>query len=210
MKTIYLAMALTLGLSTAAQAGDPEAGKALTVVCAGCHGQDGNSLVPNFPKLAGLNEKYLIKQINDIKHKRRPIAAMVGQVDYMTDEQIADIAAYYASLPMSSGKAADENLALGAEIYRTGIAETGVAACASCHGATGAGNGPAGWPRLAGQHKDYIALQLRRWRTGAENSLEEDPEGRTNDGDSRFMRDVARRLSDNEIEAVSNFIAGLY
>ena len=210
MKTIYLAMALLLGLSTAAQAGDPEAGKALTMVCAGCHGQDGNSLVPNFPKLAGLNEKYLIKQINDIKYMRRPVAAMAGQVDNMTDEQIADIAAYYASMPMSGSKATDADLALGAEIYRTGIAETGVAACASCHGATGAGNGPAGWPRLAGQHSDYIALQLRRWRTGAENTLEEDPEGRTNDGDSRFMRDVARRLSDREIDAVSNFIAGLY
>ncbi len=210
MKTTYLAIALLLGISANATAGDPEAGKALTLTCSGCHGQDGNSPVPNFPKLAGLNENYLIKQINDIKYKRRPVASMVGQVDNLTDEQIADIAAYYASQTMTRGKAEDKNLELGAEIYRSGIAETGVAACASCHGATGAGNGPAGWPRLAGQHKEYIALQLKRWRTGAENTLEEDPEGRTNDGDSRFMRDVARRLSDGEIEAVSNFIAGLY
>jgi len=210
MKTTYLAIALLMGLSTMAQAGDPEAGKALTLTCSGCHGPDGNSVVPNFPKLAGQNEAYLIKQINDIKYKRRPVASMVGQVDNLTDEQIADIAAYYASQPISPSKSEDKNLALGAEIYRTGIAETGVAACASCHGATGKGNGPAGWPRLSGQHKEYTALQLRRWRTGAENTLEEDPEGRTNDGSARFMRDVARRLSDNEIEAVANFIAGLY
>ena len=82
--------------------------------------------------------------------------------------------------------------------------------CAGCHGARGSGNAPAGWPRLAGQHADYIAQQLRRWRTGAENTLEENPEGRTNDGDARLMRDVALRLTDNEIDAVANFIAGLH
>ena len=167
-------------------------------------------MAPNFPKLAGQNEEYLIKQINDIKYKRRPVASMIGQVDNLNDEQIADIAAYYASQTMSPGQAADKMLALGEEIYRSGINETGVPACASCHGARGTGNGPAGWPRLAGQHKEYTALQLRRWRTGAENTLEEDPEGRTNDGDPRWMRNVAHRMTDNEIEAVANFAAGLY
>ena len=210
MKTLTLALALTMGVCVNALAGDPSAGKPLTVTCAACHGEDGNSVAPNFPKLAGQNEEYLIKQINDIKYKRRPVASMIGQVDYLTDEQIADIAAYYASQTMSPGQAADEKLALGEEIYRSGINETGVPACAACHGPRGTGNGPAGWPMLAGQHKEYTALQLRRWRTGAENTLEEDPEGRTNDGDARWMRNVAHRMTDNEIEAVANFIAGLY
>jgi cytochrome c553 len=134
---------------------------------------------------------------------------MIGQVDNMTDEQIADIAAYYASQTQTSGQAKAENLGLGAKVYRAGVSESGVAACAGCHGATGAGNGPAGWPMLAGQHSEYIASQLRKWRTGAENTLEENPEGRTNDGDARFMRDVALRLTDKEIDAVANFIAGL-
>lgn len=210
MKKLTLLLAMTMGLCMNVQAGDPAAGKALTVTCAACHGEDGNSMVPTFPKLAGQNENYLIKQINDIKYKRRPIASMIGQVDNMTDEQIADIAAYYASQTQTPSQAEDKDLGLGARIYRAGISETGVAACSACHGPRGGGNAPAGWPMLAGQHKDYTALQLRRWRTGAENTLEEDPEGRTNDGDARFMRDVARLLTDREIEAVANFIAGLH
>jgi cytochrome c553 len=210
MKTTILALALLMGLSVNASAGDPAAGKALTVTCAACHGEDGNSAVPNFPKLAGQNEEYLIKQIQDIKHDRRIVASMVGQVDHLNDEQIADIAAYYASKDMQQSQAADKDLALGEEIYRAGIAETGVPACASCHGPRGTGNAPAGWPRLAGQYKEYIALQLRRWRTGAEYTLEEDPEGRTNDGDTRWMRNVAERMTDKEIDAVANYISGLY
>jgi cytochrome c553 len=210
MKKFSIALVLLAGLSVNALAGDPAAGKALTVTCAACHGQDGNSAVPTFPKLAGQNEAYLIKQINDIKYKRRPVASMVGQVDHLSDEQIADIAAYYASQIITPGQSADKHLGLGAEVYRAGVAESGVAACSSCHGARGSGNAPAGWPRLSGQHKEYIADQLRKWRIGAENTLEENPNGRTNDGDARYMRDVAYRLTDNEIEAVANFIAGLY
>lgn len=210
MKKISLALFMLAGLSVNALAGDPAAGKALTVTCAACHGEDGNSAVPTFPKLAGQNEKYLVKQINDIKYKRRPVASMIGQVDNLTDEQIADIAAYYASQTQTPGRAEDTDLALGAEVYRAGVSESGVAACIACHGARGVGNAPAGWPRLAGQHKEYLAQQLRRWRTGAENTLDEDPEGRTNDGDSRIMRDVAYRMTDREIDAVANFIAGLY
>lgn len=210
MNKLTLVLAITMGFCMNVQAGDPAAGKALTVTCAACHGEDGNSAVPTFPKLAGQNENYLIKQINDIKHKRRPVPTMIGQVDNMTDEQIADVAAYYASQTQTPSQAADKDLALGARIYRAGISETGVAACSACHGPRGTGNAPAGWPMLAGQHKDYTVQQLRRWRTGAENTLEEDPEGRTNDGDARFMRDVARLLTDREIEAVANFIAGLH
>lgn len=210
MKKISLALLILASLGTNALAGDPAAGKALTVTCGACHGADGNSAVPNFPKLAGQNEKYLIKQINDIKDKRRPVPTMIGQVDNLSDEQIADIAAYYASQAQTPGRAAETDLELGAEVYRAGVSETGVAACIACHGARGGGNAPAGWPRLAGQYKEYIALQLRKWRTGAENTLEEDPEGRTNDGDSRIMRDVAYRMTDREIDAVANFIAGLH
>ena len=205
MNMRIFALVVLAGLSAQVGAGDAAAGKALTVTCAACHGEDGNSVAPTFPKLAGQNERYLIKQINDIKYKRRPVASMIGQVDYLNDQQIADIAAYYASQTPSRGQAKSEDLALGAEIYRAGVSETGVAACAGCHGASGAG-----WPMLAGQHREYIASQLRKWRIGAENTLEENPEGRTNDGDARFMRDVALRLTDKEIDAVANFIAGLY
>ncbi len=210
MNKFVFALLISAGLSAHALAGDPAAGEALTVTCSACHNADGNSIVPTFPKLAGQNEAYLIKQITDIRDGRRPVPTMIGQVDNFTDEQIANVAAYYASQSTSPGQAEDKMLALGASVYRAGVSETGVTACAACHGARGSGNAPAGWPKLAGQHKDYIADQLRKWRTGAENTLEENPNGRTNDGDSRLMRDVAYRMTDNEIDAVANFIAGLY
>lgn len=210
MKLFFLALGLSLGLSQNVLAADPAAGKALTVACAACHGADGNSIAPTFPKLAGQNERYLLKQMQDIRDKRRPVAVMIGQVDNMTDEQLADIAAYYASQTASRGQAKPEMLELGAEVYRAGVSDSGVAACAACHGSAGAGNGPAGWPALGGQHRDYLADQLRKWRLGAQYTLEENPNGRTNDGDSRMMRDVALRLTDKEIDAVANYISGLY
>ncbi len=210
MNKFVFALLISAGLSANALAGDPAAGEALTVTCSACHNADGNSIVPTFPKLAGQNEAYLIKQITDIRDGRRPVPTMIGQVDNFTDEQIADVAAYYANQATSPGQAEDKMLALGAAVYRAGVSETGVTACAACHGPRGSGNAPAGWPKLAGQHKDYIADQLRKWRTGAENTLEENPNGRTNDGDARLMRDVAYRMTDNEIDAVANFIAGLY
>lgn len=209
MKTMFLAFSILVGLSANVVAADAAAGKPLTVVCAACHGEDGNSLVPTFPKLAGQNHRYLLKQLKDIRSGVRPIPEMIGQLDNLTDAQLSDIAAFYAGQTQTPGQASQDRLDLGAKIYRAGVSETGVAACAACHGATGTGNSPAGWPMLAGQHADYIASQLRKWRTGAENTLEENPAGRTNDGDARFMRDVALRLTDNEINAVANFIAGL-
>lgn len=210
MNRLFFVFVLLTGISAHALAGDPDAGKALTVTCSACHGEDGNSIAPTFPKLAGQNEAYLLKQMQDIRDGRRPVPTMIGQVDNLNDEQLADIAAYYASQATAPGQAEDKLLVLGAKVYRAGVSDTGVTACSACHGPRGTGNAPAGWPKLAGQHKDYIADQLRKWRTGAENTLEENPNGRTNDGDSRLMRDVAYRMTDNEIEAVANFIAGLY
>ena len=198
-----------LMLAAPVLAGDASAGKGKTQVCVACHSTDGNSQVPTFPKLAGQNERYLIKQMQDIRDGARPVPTMVGQLDNMSDEDLADIAAFYASQAASGGRANPDKVALGASVYRGGVSASGVAACIACHGATGSGNAPAGFPRLAGQHAEYIADQLRRYRTGAENTLEQNPNGRTNDGDSRMMRDVAYRMTDNEIDAVASFIAGL-
>lgn len=176
----------------------------MTTVCAACHGPDGNSAVPNFPKLAGLGEKYLLKQLTDIRDGRRPIASMVGQVDNMSDEQLADIAAYYAAQTRTSEQANPDMIKLGEQIYRGGISDRGVPACAACHSPNGKGNGPAGFPPLAGQYADYIASSLRAYRQGYE-----DPAGRTNDGDTMIMRATAFKLSDMEIDAVSSYASGL-
>ena len=184
--------------------GDAQAGQQKAGSCLGCHGADGNSLVPTFPKLAGLGEKYLLKQMQDIRDGRRPVAVMAGQVDNMTDQDLADIAAFYNSQARSGGQADPEKLALGRKVYLAGIAERQVPACAACHSPTGNGNGPAGYPSLGGQHAEYTAGQLKMFRKGYE-----DPTGRTNGGGAKIMRTTAFRMSDMEIEAVASYIAGL-
>ena len=184
--------------------GDAVAGEGKAVTCGACHGVDGNSAVPNFPKLAGLGEKYLLKQMKDIRDGRRPVASMAGQVDNMTDQDLADIAAFYDAKERTSEMADEDLVALGRKVYMSGIMERKVAACSGCHSPSGKGNGPAGFPGLAGQHADYIAAQLKMFRTGYES-----PEGRTNDGDSKIMRTTAFELSDLEIKAVASYASGL-
>lgn len=199
-----LAFAHSAGAAVPFVKGDAAAGEPLTAMCAACHGADGNSLAPTFPKIAGLGERYLYKQLLDIRDGARPIPTMVGQLDDMTNQQLADIAAYYAEMPISGSQADPELVALGEKVYRAGIADRKVAACIGCHSPNGKGNGPAGYPALAGQHPEYIATQLREYRKGYE-----DPTGRTNDGDTKIMRSNAFGLSDMEIEAVASYAAGL-
>ena len=210
MNKMLIGLALSLGIAGPALAADAAAGKQKAAICVACHSADGNSAAPAFPRLAGQNRRYLIKQMRDIKSGARPVPTMAGQLDNMSDGDIADMAAFYASQAGSGGQADPARVALGGSVYRGGVSASGVAACAACHGANGSGNAPAGFPALAGQHADYIADQLRRFRTGAENTLEQNPNGRTNDGDARMMRDVAYRMTDNEIDAVASFIVGLH
>jgi cytochrome c553 len=210
-KALRLTAALVIGFGPIALAqgagvlkGDAAAGEQKAASCAACHGADGNSAVPTFPKLAGLGEKYLLKQMQDIRDGVRPVASMAGQVDNMTDQDLADIAAYFDAQPRSGSVADEDLLELGRKVYMSGIMERKVAACVGCHSPTGKGNGPAGFPALAGQHAEYIAQQLKMFRKGYE-----DPTGRVNDGDSKIMRTTAFELSDLEIEAVAAYASGL-
>lgn len=207
MKKVAILLSLVLGWAQAgftAEAGDAARGKSLAVTCGACHGADGNSPAPAFPKLAGQGEKYLLKQMKDIRDGARPVPTMAGQVDNMSDQDLSDIAAFYASQARSGGQADPELLALGEKVYRNGVLERNVAACTACHSPNGNGNAPAGFPALAGQYAEYTAAQLRAYRQGYE-----DPAGRTNDGDTRIMRTTAFGLSDMEIEAVASYVAGL-
>ena len=197
-------LALTVIGTTVQAAGDAEAGQAKAATCVACHGVDGNSAVPTFPKLSGLGHKYLLKQMQDIRDGRRPVALMAGQVDNMTDQDLSDIAAFYDSQPRTGGTAEPDKVSLGRKVYLGGIAERQVPACSGCHSPTGNGNGPAGYPALAGQHADYVTAQLKMFRKGYE-----DPAGRTNGGEAKIMRTTAFRMSDMEIEAVASYIAGL-
>jgi len=201
MKKLFLGLLVLMGVSGLAVAeGDAQAGKTKAAACAGCHGADGNSAVAAFPKLAGQNVKYLIKQMNDIKSGARPVPAMAGQLDAKTDQDIEDIAAYFSSQFVSVGAADKDLVKLGEKVYRAGTKESGVSACTACHSPTGKGNAMAGFPSLSGQHADYIAAQLRAFREGE----------RTNDGDAKMMRSVAFRLTNKEIDAVSSYISGLH
>jgi cytochrome c553 len=202
--TLALLMAANVALAGGVMKGDAAAGEALVGSCAACHGADGNSLAPTFPKLAGLGERYLLKQMKDIRDGRRPVALMAGQVDNMTDQQLADIAAFYDGQERTAGTTDPDLVKLGRKVYLAGIADRKVAACSGCHSPSGKGNGPGGYPALAGQHADYVAQQLEMFRLGYE-----DESGRTNGGDSKIMRTIAFGLSDLEIKAVASYVAGL-
>ncbi len=210
MKKVAILLGLLAGwaqtgfTADAGLAGDAAAGKNKAATCGACHGADGNSAVPTFPKLAGQGEKYLFKQMKDIRDGARQVPTMAGQVDNKSDQDLADIAAFYAAQPRSGGQTDPDLLALGEKVYRSGVMERNVAACTACHSPNGKGNAPAGFPALAGQHAEYTAAQLRAYRQGYE-----DPAGRTNDGDSKIMRMTAFGLSDMEIEAVASYVAGL-
>lgn len=197
-------MSLLVTSNTLAFGGDIQAGQAKAASCVACHGVDGNSAAPTFPKLAGLGHKYLLKQMKDIRDGRRPVALMAGQVDNMSDQDLSDIAAFYDAQSRTGGMTDPDKVALGRKVYLAGIAERQVPACSGCHSPTGNGNGPAGYPALGGQHADYIAAQLKMFRKGYE-----DPAGRTNGGEAKIMRTTAFRMSDREIEAVASYIAGL-
>jgi cytochrome c553 len=178
--------------------------KIATEVCAACHGADGNSIGPANPKLAGQIPEYLAKQLanfrpgKDNKPAERPNNIMAGFAATLSPEDMRSVAAFYAGQKLIPEKATDKDtIELGQRIFRGGIAEKNVPACAGCHGPAGAGM-PAQYPLLGGQYAEYIELQLKAFRSGE----------RANDP-NRMMRMTAARLSDAEIRAVANYIAGL-
>jgi len=210
MNKVLVSLLLTLGLTGLSHAaGDATAGQSKVAVCGACHGADGNSAAPNFPKLAGQGERYLLKQLTDIKAGTAPGAApgvgrkvvqMTGQLDSLNEQDLADIAAYFASQTMSVGAADPALVERGTALFRGGKLEEGMPACIGCHMPDGAGNAIAGFPKLGGQHATYVAKQLTDFREG----------NRTNDGDTMIMRGIAAKLSNKDIEAVSSYIQGLH
>ena len=201
MNKLLVSLVLSLGVAGSAHAlqGDAEAGQGKVAVCAACHGNDGNSIMPNWPNLAGQGERYLLKQLVEIKEGVRVVPEMTAIVANMSEQDLADAAAYYATQTPAVGAADPELVARGEAIYRGGDIATGLPACTGCHSPTGQGNDPAAYPQLAGQHATYTAKQLTDFREG----------NRVNDGDAMIMRTVASRLSNKDIEAVESYIQGL-
>ena len=182
--------------------GDASAGQAKSAICAACHGVDGNSAVPNWPKLAGQHEQYLTRQVSLIKSGARQVPEMIGIVPGLSDQDINDLSAYFSSQTGTGGVADVSKVTLGERIYRAGNADSGVPACMSCHGPAGEGNPLAGYPALAGQHSVYSAKMITQFRAG-ENWGDDD-------APSEIMNGAAARLTDEEIDAVASFIQGLY
>lgn len=197
-KSLIAIAGLALGLNASASAADLAAGEATAgAICAGCHMPDGNSVVDMFPKLAGQHAQYLAKQLNDYKSGARQDPTMTGMAATLaTDEDVANVAAFFASKASSVATADDSKVALGKDIYRGGDMTKGLPACMGCHGPSGSGNPTAKFPALAGQHATYTIAQLSAFRDGT----------RANDNNS-MMRLVAGKMSVAEIEAVANYIA---
>lgn len=193
------ASAILLVLAAAAPAAaDAERAKELaTTVCVACHGVDGNSVAPAFPKLAGLQTEYLAKQLVEYIDGKRTNESMAPIVATLAREDITPLAAYFAAQKPSPGKVEDAKLAeAGRKVYVDGNPDTGVPACMGCHQEDASGNPR--FPRLAGQHRDYLLEQMRQFRDGK----------RTNDR-GRVMRSLAARMTDAEMKAVAEYIAGL-
>ncbi len=191
-------LAISVAASAWAEGGNAEAGKTKSATCAACHGADGNSVNPEWPKLAGQHPNYLLKQLMNFKNDERVNPSMSPMAKPLSDQDMADLAAYYASQVIKPGEADQSKVTLGEQIYKGGNNATGVAACAACHGPNGAGNPAANFPAINGQHAAYTKLQLHAFRKG----------GRANDA-GKMMRNIAAGMTDAEIEAVSEYIAGL-
>lgn len=180
--------------------GSAEDGKAKSITCSACHGADGNSANPLWPNLAGQNANYLVAQLKAFKDGTRSDPLMSAQAMMLSDEDMNNIAVYYESMPAAANAVADtSSLAKAQALYRGGDEERKIAACMSCHGPTGRGNPAATYPSLHGQHATYTAKQLNDYASGA----------RTSDGKTREMRDIAERLTKDDIEAIASYIQGL-
>ena len=180
-------------------AGDISAGKVKSAQCAACHGVDGNSSEPSFPKLAGQAASYSYKQLIDFTSGARESLIMAPMLKGLSMQDLADISVYYASMKVIPGSVSEALLKRGQKLYRGGNKETGTPACMACHGPSGAGMPAAKWPALSGQHPRYTEMQLEAFASGDRNN---DPNG--------MMRDIAVKLSAEERKAVSAYISGLH
>jgi len=195
--TIRTLLVTSLGLM-AAQGALAQDAKTKAAACGACHGPDGNSVNPEWPTLAGQHPTYVVAQLHAFKDGARKDPNMNAMAAPLSDQDMTDLAGYFASQTLKVPSVDAETASAGAKLYRGGNAETGVPACMACHGPNGAGNAAADYPAVRGQHAKYTTLQLNAYKSGA----------RTTDPKS-IMRTIAARMSSEEIDAVSKFMEGL-
>jgi cytochrome c553 len=199
MKEIAFIIFSIMVFQAANAQGNAAAGRSKAAVCAACHGPDGNSVTPEWPKIAGQHPGYIIKQLTDFKSGARRDPTMSPIAASLSDQDIADLSIFYAAQERTQGLADPEFVKAGARLYRGGNVDNGVPACMACHGPRGAGNPAAGFPALNGQHASYTAAQLGAYKSGKRGNDEKE-----------MMRTIAKRLTDTEIQAVSSYIDGLH
>ncbi|MCY7295434.1 c-type cytochrome [Alteromonas sp. a30] len=205
-KLLTLLVVSTCLVPAAIAQGNAEAGKAKSATCAACHNADGNSMLPVNPKLAGQHAKYLEKQLKEFRlasqtggKEGRNNPVMNGMAAALSDQDIADLAAYFSSQEAKAGATPEDKVVQGEKLYRGGDMERGLTACIACHGPRGNGTGLAGFPDISGQHAEYTKIQLQQFRDGK----------RANDLNG-MMRDIAKRLTDEDIEVLSQYVEGLH
>lgn len=199
MKKLALALFLCSPMIIYAQ-DNPQSGVDKALVCTACHGPQGIGTTPEWPNLAGQHEQYLIKQMNDIKDgKHRNVPTMTGVIANFSEQDIHDLAVYYAKMPLPEGSTPKKYLERGEQLYRGGDLSKHISACIACHGPKGTGNEQAGFPVLSGQHAAYTIMQLQAFKDGK----------RTNDL-NHIMQDISARMSQDDMEAVAHYIEGLY
>ena len=194
-------LALLCTLAAGVQAtGSPEAGQQKSLTCAACHGVDGNSINPEWPSLAGQNARYHVAQLQAYQSGQRQNVLMSGMAMGLSEQDMEDLAAFYLAQPVTLRQADPNLVPLGERIYRGGVAERGVPACAACHGPKGIGNPLSGYPMIRAQHATYTAVTLREYASGA----------RTTDTPyNQMMRNIASGLTEVEIVALASYIQGL-
>lgn len=180
--------------------GDATAGQAKTATCAACHGLDGNSASAQYPKLAGQQASYIVRELELFKSGKRANAVMMGFVPQLSEQDMRDIGAYFASKTSLPGIADAKLVPVGETYYRSGDAKDGVPACMACHGADGRGNPGSEYPQLSGQHADYVAARLKAYRDGSAGA----------DDHAKIMEAIAKNLSDAEIAALASYVEGLH
>ena len=196
LNTLVLALLSLAALPVFAADETNTAEKTVQSVCAACHAADGNSVISLNPKLAGQHPEYLLKQLTNFKEGKRANAVMAGMVANLTPDDMKNLANYFSTQKMTLAKAKSNGAgSLGEKIYRGGIVASGVPACASCHGANGAGI-PKQFPRLASQHADYNLVQLRAFRLGER-------------ANAPMMMTIAAKMTDAEMQAVADYMQGL-
>jgi cytochrome c553 len=198
--TFRTLIVLSLGLLVA-EPGLAQDAKTKAATCGACHGPDGNSVNPEWPSLAGQHPGYIVAQLKAFKDGVRKNANMNAMAAPLSDQDMQDLAGYFAGQTAKIASVDPQAAAEGAKLYRGGNAQTGVPACMACHGPNGAGNPGANYPALRGQHAKYTALQLNAYKTG---------ERVTDESQKQIMRSIAARMSAQEIEAVAKFIEGLH